>query len=97
MRSSEAKCGRLVVISIFLAFVVSGCLFKQRREMIEARDAYQECVAENPETAERTCAELEAESITRTERYEEDAKRSWGCGGTSGGACDPRDRAPRIP
>jgi hypothetical protein len=65
--------------------------------MLEARETYQKCVAKDPENAELVCAELEAESITKTERYEGDAKRAWGCGGTPDGACDPTDRAPRIP
>jgi hypothetical protein len=107
MRSSERGwrfgCVFLPTIPLFLSslFLVSlfsgGCLFDQRREMVEARATYQKCLDEHPEDGKEKCAELEAESITRSERYEDDARRAWGCGGTSGPACDPRDRAPRIP
>ncbi len=86
---------RLVAAFLVFALSVSGCVFKQRREMLAARSAYQECVEENARDAERKCAALEAESITRSERYESDARRAWGCGG-SVGSCDPRER-PGIP
>ena len=101
MRSSDRKRGvsvhlRLGLVGLLVLGTASGCLFKQRREMLESREAYQDCVRKNPETHEDKCAELEAEAVTRQERYEADARRAWGCGGTSGD-CDPRDRAPRVP
>jgi hypothetical protein len=101
MRSSERRRRRLAALRVGLVIllagaVASGCLFRQRREMIEAREAYQKCVRENPDSHEQKCEELKAEAVTRQQRYGDDAQRAWGCGST-GGDCDPRDRAPRVP
>ncbi len=84
--------GAIVLALAFLATSATGCLTRQRDEMVEAREAYQRCVRENPEDHERKCAALEAESITRQERYEQDARRSWGCAGSDEPNCDPRRR-----
>jgi hypothetical protein len=89
--------GRLAIALAVVALCCTSCVARQRREMVEAREAYQECVRQNPETHERKCAALEAEALTRQQRYEDDARQAWGCGGTAGPACNPRDREPRVP
>jgi hypothetical protein len=89
---------RAVLVACLMAGLLQGgCVFKQRKEMVEAREAYQECVDENSETAERACAELKAEADIRSERYEQDAQTAWGCGEARGRNCDPTERAPTMP
>jgi hypothetical protein len=52
-----------VILAVFsLLFSIGGCLFKQRREMMESRDVYQKCVKANPANHKEKCAELEAEA-----------------------------------
>lgn len=97
MPSSRARrlAAGVALVAIALA-AFGGCVFRQRREMVESREAYQECVRENPEAHREKCAELEAEAISRQERYQNDAQRAWGCAGPGGTACDPRDRTPEL-
>ena len=95
MRSSDAALRALVLCcAVALAF---GCMTRQRDEMVAAREAYHDCVREHPESHETRCAELEAESVTRQERYEEDGRRRWGCHDPDTPGCDPRDRSSRSP
>ncbi len=88
---------RSIAALLLVAMFASGCVWNQRNEMIEARDAHRACVDEHPHDADRACAELEAKARVLAERYEQDALRSWGCGDATRGPCDPTDRAPRIP
>ncbi len=94
MRNSDGR-RRVAAVVCLLALLLSACVSRQRREMVESRDAYQACVRDHPTTHRDTCAELEAETITRQERYRDDAARAWGCGGTSNPDCDPRERTPQ--
>lgn len=95
MRSSRAIAAVLLVALFGVG--LAGCVFDQRREMVEAREAHRACVEEHPDDADRACAELEATARVLAERYEDDSLRAWGCGDASAGPCDPTDRTPRIP
>jgi len=100
MRSSDriARLGPIACASLVLAVpLVAGCVGRQRREMIEARDAWRQCENEHPYDAARACAALEAQAKANAARYEDDAQRAWGCGAVDDGPCDPRDRTPGIP
>ena len=95
MRSSDRALRALALASA--GAIAFGCVTRQRDEMVAAREAYHDCVREHPETHETRCAELEAESVTRQERYEEEGRRAWGCHGSDRPGCDPRDRSSRSP
>lgn len=95
MRSSDrVRCVLLVAAVLATAL---GCMTHQRDEMVEAREAYHDCVREHPESHERACAELQAEAVTRQQRYEDDARRRWGCHDPNTPGCDPLDRSSRSP
>ena len=88
MRSSR----RLAAL-LLCAGLASGCVVDQRAAMREAREAYEACVAAHPHDHERECAAERTELEVRSERYETDAQRQWGCNANTSD-CDPRDRPP---
>ncbi len=96
-RPFAAHTPRAIAVLLLVATLAGGCVWNQRREMIDAREAHHACVENHPHDADRACAELEANARVLAERYEGDALRSWGSGDATRGPCDPTDRAPRIP
>lgn len=90
---SSRRVGICAVFAMTITVLGSGCLFDQSRAMKEARAKYDECVRDHPHDAERACAVERAEVDARSERYEADAERAWGCNGQTSD-CDPRDRLP---
>jgi hypothetical protein len=91
MPSSEGAFVRGALLLVGLA--VLGCLSQERDEMMAARAAYRDCVKSHPSDAREQCAALEADARATAERYETEARRTWGCAPSENG-CDPRDRTP---
>ena len=66
-------------LSVLVTLVMPACVAREHREMVEARDAYEECVgrhgASHPE-----CGPLRERSLESQDRYGENARRAWSCG-----------------
>jgi len=74
--TARALAGVLARLSLSLA--VAGCVAAERRELAEARRAYDECTQQRSDRA--GACEVEAARLRDAEqRYESNARRAWGC------------------
>jgi hypothetical protein len=61
-----------------LALIFAACVTVQRRDAETAREAYAACVARQSEDAPE-CIALQQRALAAQQRYQDDAKRAWGC------------------
>jgi hypothetical protein len=61
-----------------LALACSACVTEQRRSADAAREAHAACVAQQSEDAPE-CVALQERALAAQQRYQDDAKRAWGC------------------
>jgi len=72
--TARALAGVLAALSL----AVAGCVAAERRELAEARRAYDECMQQRGDRA--GACEVEAARLRDAEqRYESNARRAWGC------------------
>jgi hypothetical protein len=66
------------IFAALLALSCAACVTGQRRDAEAAREAYAECVAERSKEAPE-CVALQQRALAAQQRYQDDAKRAWGC------------------
>jgi hypothetical protein len=74
----------LVGLGVCLLF---GCVFRERRDLVEANEAYDRCVQEYS-VEQPECVTLDAKRRQLQRQYEESAQRAWGCNAATDG-CPP--------
>jgi len=71
-RTSRTLLAGLLIAMLF------GCVMQERRDLAEAREAYDRCVREYS-ASQPTCIELDEKRRALQKEYEERAQRAWGC------------------
>jgi hypothetical protein len=66
------------VFTALLALSFAACVTAQRRDAETAREAWAACVARQSEDAPE-CIALQQRALAAQQRYQDDAKRAWGC------------------
>ena len=61
-----------------LLLACAGCVHRERRDAVAAREAYTSCVAQHSEQAPE-CIALQERARAAQQRYQENAKRAWSC------------------
>ena len=78
-RAAGCRAPRLrVAISLCLIAGLVGCAAQSKKRYEQARDRYQDCLAENPDLPS-ACETLRQASVEAGEAYERDAQQAWGC------------------
>ena len=67
----------LFILAILVS-VLSGCVLAEQREATAAREAFQRCIEEHPDSSS-SCDVLRERSLQAQRRYEESSRRAWGC------------------
>ena len=60
------------------ALLLAGCVTQEHRAVIESREAYARCV-EAHSASYGECEALHERQLAEQRRYEENARRAWGC------------------
>lgn len=68
---------RTLALSVIAALLAS-CVGAEHRDVVAAREAHEACVAERG-AGDGECLALEERLRSAQRRYEENARRAWGC------------------
>ncbi len=83
----SASVFRLLILPLTLVFM--SCVATEKRDVANAREAVDACHAEHGEGHSR-CSHQKQILIDTQQRYEENARRRWGCDPMAGECPRPR-------
>jgi len=69
---------RALFVVALAAGALAGCVTQERRELAEARKAYDRCVRELS-ASQPECIALDEKRRMLQKQYEDHAQRAWGC------------------
>jgi len=72
------SCPMLLAVIASTTFVSAACLHREHADVEAARQAHLECVAEHS-PSHTDCVALEERLLDTQRRYEQNARRAWGC------------------
>jgi hypothetical protein len=75
---ASASINRLFCVALILALGLLACVTQERRDVSDAQDAYDRCVAKNSESYPE-CVGLKDHLLSTQRRYEENSRRAWSC------------------
>jgi hypothetical protein len=75
---TSASIHRAIFATLLLALGLLACVTQERRDVSDAQDAYDRCVAKNSES-NPDCVALKDHLLSTQRRYEENSRRAWSC------------------
>jgi hypothetical protein len=75
---ASASINRLFCVALILAFGLLACVMQERRDVSDAQDAYDRCVAKHSES-DPECVGLKDHLLSTQRRYDENSRGAWTC------------------
>jgi hypothetical protein len=73
-----ASINRPCCVALILVLGLLACVTQERRDVSDAKAAYDRCVAHHPES-DPECVGLKDHLLATQRRYEENSRRAWSC------------------